>query len=40
MLKDFNATLKKEEFQNKIKELRTEVEQFARSFSLPGYEEY
>ncbi|XP_046911813.1 LOW QUALITY PROTEIN: serine hydroxymethyl transferase [Dermatophagoides farinae] len=40
LLKDFMATLKTEEFQQQIAELRAEVEQFARSFPLPGYDEY
>ncbi|OTF69732.1 serine hydroxymethyltransferase, cytosolic-like protein [Euroglyphus maynei] len=40
LLKDFMATLKTEEFQQQIAELRADVEKFARSFPLPGYDEY
>ncbi|KPM05555.1 serine hydroxymethyltransferase, cytosolic-like protein [Sarcoptes scabiei] len=40
LLKDFMATLKKDEYQEEIAKLRGDVEAFARSFPLPGYDEY
>lgn len=33
-------TLKTDEFQQQIAELRSDVEKFARSFPLPGYDDY
>ncbi|XP_054717867.1 LOW QUALITY PROTEIN: serine hydroxymethyltransferase-like [Uloborus diversus] len=41
MLKDFKAKLAEDpEFQNRITELRTEIQNFASLFPLPGFDDY
>lgn len=39
-LVDFKAAVHSEQFSNKVKELRDEVEEFSMKYPMPGYEEY
>lgn len=37
LLREFKAVLNKEEWQNKIAEIRTRVEEFSLKFPMPGF---